>query len=96
MLTFSNPYIFATWWCKPLIFQIYGFFPTLCTVWNIKGLRYQVVKELENKSSVLLFVAIVEHYCYNVSINFNRYRVNHKRWDKLQNLFSLMSNMNIL
>ena len=23
-LKFSNPYIFATWWCKPLIFQIWS------------------------------------------------------------------------
>ena len=35
-LTFSNSYIFAIWWCKPLIFQIFTFWSN-----RINSLKYQ-------------------------------------------------------
>ena len=33
----SNPYIVATWWCKPLILKLDYFDITESIAWNIKG-----------------------------------------------------------
>ena len=40
----SNPYIFATWWCKPLIFQTYLFYIGWFIIWNIGLQRYMDYK----------------------------------------------------
>ena len=47
---FCNPYIFATWWCKSLIFQSYIIWSNSITY--IKGLRHWVatILKLENQS----------------------------------------------
>ena len=50
---FCNPYIFATWWCKPLIFKTYIIWSnSIYSLLNIKGLRHWVAKilKLENQS----------------------------------------------
>ena len=62
-LAFSNPYIFETWWCKPLLFQ------TWTIIWSnrINSLNYQRSrktgwKELENQSLWQKLNSFMRHY----------------------------------
>ena len=54
---FSNPCIFATWWCFPLIFQTLIIW-LIIIQWNIKNLRGKVskIKGLENKDLRSLYL----------------------------------------
>ena len=73
---FCNPYIFVTWWCKPLIFQTTLFDLIAFIVWNIKGLWHWVATILKLVKQILwqklnsfeLFGSI--HFCLLTVLNF--------------------------